>query len=260
MGFPTLTIETGPRRRSPSKTTGFSTHLLGYLTAEALWDPGGDDSAERPVWLAYFGTEQETQPFTANLRAGKKARFADRALQIPRQSRYRWEVQRVPRGVVTVVYLQHLFHLEPPPGPLPEEARFIFAPPSWWIAEQADSLAPDFGADASDAARAALFCAFLDRRTPLPLVHDLRFHLQVYRAALETEWIEAAGEARGSFLRGFGVEASGLDTPLACFVSQATLAGFLTHQTSLFHEENRHGATAVQADRRLLRYSASSAS
>ena len=52
-----------------------------------------------------------------------------------------------------------MFHLEPV-GPLPQEVRFVFAPPSWWIEEQAEALAAEFGEDAPDVARAALFCAY----------------------------------------------------------------------------------------------------
>jgi len=149
----------------------------------------------------------------------------------------------VPGGLVTVAYLPELFHLEPA-LPFAEDVRFVLAPPHWWIDEQAAQLAPELGEDAADVARAALFCAFLDRRTPLRLVHDLRFHLQLYRAALATGWIHRAGGFRyqGTVLHGRGAEACGLDAPLACHVGQEALTGFLIEQTSLWHrEELRRG-------------------
>jgi hypothetical protein len=132
------------------------------------------------------------------------------------------------------------------------------APPRWWVAEQASVLASDFGSEAEEAARAALFCAFLDRRTALPLVHDLRFHLQVYRAALAAGWTHplASPSRRGEeVLVGWGAEAAGLDAPVACSVGEAALSDFLIQQTSHYHrEEIRRGKTRIAAGGRLLPY------
>jgi hypothetical protein len=256
MDLPLLTIESalkkgGPSKGGVTKTRSFSVHLLGFLSADPLWDPGGDRSAGRPVWLAYLGTESETQAFTANLRAGRKARVAGDVLELGKR-RYRWAPpQKVPNGIVTIAYLPELFHLEPT-GPLSEEVRFVFAPASWWIAEQTEELAGEFGEDAPAVARAALFCAYLDRRSPLPLVHDLHFHLQVYQAALETGWIYPLSTGRGAVLRGRGAEAAGLDAPVACSVNQKELTEFLIQQTALYHEEIRLGTTRVAAGGRLL--------
>ena len=96
MGFPALTIATGAKDEGSTKTRTFSVHLLGYLTADALWEPGGKGSTERPVWLAYFGTERESHPFTANLRAGRKATARGDAFDLPRRSPHRWTSQKVP--------------------------------------------------------------------------------------------------------------------------------------------------------------------
>jgi hypothetical protein len=260
MGFPALTIEASSPDAS-TKTRTFSVHLLGYLAADALWEPGGNGSAERPVWVAYFGTERESHPFTANFRAGRKARSRFEALDLPRRAPHRWTTQKVPGGLVTVAYIPALFHLEPA-GPVEDEIRFVFAPPRWWVDEQAGELV-DLGDDARDTARAALFCAYLDRRTPLPLVHDLRFHLQVYRAALASGWVHPlSGHKReGVVLVGRDAEAAGLDAPLACRVGPSTLAEFLVEQTSLYHQEEiRRGKTRFAAGGRLLSYPAGAAS
>jgi hypothetical protein len=251
MAFSTLTITTESKKGTAfPKGRSFSVHLLGYLTADALWTPGGDGSADRPVWLAYFGTERESHPLTANLRAGRRARTEETILELPRRA-YRWTSQKVPNGLVTVAYLPELFHLEPA-GLLGQEVRFVFAPPRWWITREAADLAGEFGDDAPEAARAALFCAFLDRRTSLPLIHDLRFHLQVYQAALTTSWVHGLSERRGEVLRGRGAEAAGLDAPVALSVGQRELSDFLIDQTSLYHEEIRRGTTRVAAGGRLL--------
>ena len=252
----TFTIAPPEKDRPGRKSRTFSTRLLGYLTANAFWETPRSGDALRPVWIAYLGTDREAHPFTANLRGGAKAKAGAQTFQLPRRAPYRWQVQRVPQGAITVAYLPELFHLEPA-SPCAENARFILAPPRRWIESQATDLARDFGDDAPDAARAALFCAFLDRRTALPLVHDLRFHLRLYRAALETEWVYHAppdrrpGEPR--ILDGRGHDACGLDAPLAVSVDASTLAQFLIEQTSLYHQEElRHGPTRIAADRRLF--------
>jgi hypothetical protein len=259
MGFPALKIE-GSSDDPSIKTRSFSVHLLGYLAADALWEPGGSGSTERPVWVAYFGTERESHPFTANFRAGRKARTRNEALDLPKRAPHRWTAQKVPGGLVTVAYTPALFHLEPS-GPLGDEVRFVFAPPRWWVDDQSEELA-ELGEDARDTARAALFCAYLDRRTPLPLVHDLRFHLQLYRAALASGWVHRLqGHKReGGVLVGQGAEAAGLDAPLACRVGQPTLAEFLVEQTSLYHQEEiRRGTNRFATGGRLLSYPAGDA-
>jgi hypothetical protein len=256
MDFSTLTIRTEPKKNPEAKTRTFSVQLLGFLTADSFWEPGGNGSTLRPVWIAYAGTERESNPFTANFRFGRKAGTTNEALEIPKRAPHRWTFQKVPGGIVTVAYIPSLFHLDPlalGDDPL----RFLFAPPRWWITEQAQTLAADFGVEAEDAARAALFCAYLDRRTPLPLVHDLRFHLQVYRAALAAGWLHELSRSRGGreVLVGRGAEASGLDAPVACSVGQSALADFLIEQTQLYHQEEiRRGKTRIAASGRLLPY------
>lgn len=256
MDFTTLTIRTEPKKDPEAKTRTFSVQLLGFLTADPLWEPGGNGSAHRPVWIAYAGTDREAHPFTANLRAGRKAATNSDSLEIAKRSPHRWTTQKVPGGVVTVAYIPSLFHLDPVTH-CADSVRFVFAPPRWWVGEQAEALARDFGDDAWEAARAALFCAYLDRRTPLPLVHDLRFHLQVYRAACSAGWLHELSRSRagGEVLVGRGAEASGLDAPVACSVGQSALADFLIQQTQLFHQEEiRRGKTRIAASRRLLPY------
>jgi hypothetical protein len=256
MDFSTLTIRTEPKKDPRAKTHTFSVQLLGFLAADSFWESGGKGSALRPVWIAYAGTDRESSPFTANFRCGRKACTTSDALEIPKRAPHRWTVQKVPGGIVTVAYIPALFHLEPGVHGA-DPIRFVFAPPRWWITEQAQSLAADFGEEAEDAARAALFCAYLDRRTSLPLVHDLRFHLQVYRAARETGWLRELSRVRGggAVLVGRGAEASGLDAPVAVSVGESALTDFLIRQTQLYHQEEiRRGKTRSAASGRLLPY------
>jgi len=257
MDFSTLTIRSEPKKNPEAKTHTFSVQLLGFLTADPLWEPGGNGSAFRPVWIAYAGTERESSPFTANFRAGRKAGTTSEALEIPKRGPHRWSFQKVPGGIVTVAYIPSLFHLEPVTQGEEDAVRFVFAPPRWWITEQARSLASDFGDEAQEAARAALFCAYLDRRTPLPLVHDLRFHLQVYRAACAAGLLYELSRIRGGgeVLVGRGARACGLDAPVALSVGQSELADFLIEQTQIYHQEEiRRGKTRIAASGRLLSF------
>lgn len=257
MTFPALKLQRKGREAGKVKTRVFSVRLLGHLAANRLWEPGGSAKAVRPVWIAYLGTDQESRAFTANFRAGRLAEADGDRFQAPKRSPHRWVTQRVPGGVVTVAYLPQLFHLEPP-APCCQDVRFVFSPPRWWLERQAERLEPEYGAEAWEAARAALFAAFLDRRTALPVIRDLAFHLRLYRAAREAEWVhepESSRYAHG-LLTGGRWAACGLDEPLACRVDAATFAEFLTHQTHLYHrEEMRHGTTRRAADRRILPYS-----
>jgi hypothetical protein len=242
MRFPKLTIEvtvSKETRRRRRKTRTFSARLLGCLMANGLWELGAGGEAQRPVWLAYFATVGAAKPFTANLRAGRRVTVSggDR-IEVPRSSEHRWSARPVPGGVVTVCYLPELFHLEPP-VPFTDDVSFVMAPSRRWVNEQAGQLVSEHGEDARDVVRAALFAAYVDRRTPLPLLRDLRFQLQLYRAALEEPWV--ADPLRGS-APPCNLDACRLDPPLACGVGRERFAAFLTEQTERFHRE--HGPAA----------------
>ena len=253
--IPTLTIEklVGKRRRGHiPKSRRFSVTGLGFLTVDGLWELGRSQKTQRPVWIAYAGPVEACRAFTANFRAGRKATGESwRPLEIPKKSPHRWVDQRRGETQVTVAYIPELFDLDP--GLPPDDITFLFAPPTWWLDEQAAALADDFGDAARDVARAALFVAFVDRRSPLPLVQDLRFHLQLYTAALEEDWTQAPNEQPGYQAHRLGL--CGLDEPLLCRVDHPTFQDFLTEQTNAYFEEQiRHGQTRFRPDRRLLPY------
>lgn len=257
MSFPQLKLQRRQREAGGEvKTRVFSVRRLAYLAASSLWEPEGAAGAVRPVWLGYLASDQESRAFTANFRAGRLAATGTIKFQVPRRSPHRWVTQRSGDLVITVAFLPELFHLDPP-GPFCSDVCFVFAPPRWWLEAQAERLAAEFGEDAWEAARAALFAAFLDRRTALPLVSDLRFHLRLYRAALEADWLHRAEDSDygNGLLQGTGWSACGLDEPLACRVGTAAFHQFLIEQTTLYRrEEISHGTTRLAADRRLLSY------
>lgn len=252
---------------TPRKTRQFSVTLLGWVGADRWWQSGSTERSTRPVWMAYAGSESAVRAFTANLRKGRKAALAryhsvDDSFEIPKSSGHRFLVERHGDVATCSIYLPELFHLEPDLHPHDGALRFLFMPPLWWLEAQTEALRPELGADAHDAAMAALFVAYLDRRTPLPMVRDLRFHLQLYRAALEQPWVwEALDPDRRRRMRSrsdtYALNPSlcGLTRPLAVSVDEETFQDFLTQQTLDFYaEEIAHGTSRVPGLGRLLPY------
>jgi len=255
MPVSTLTLERSMGKGRSKKTRVFSVRLLGLVEADPLWDSGAADEV-RPVWISYLGTESETQAFTANFRGGYKATSGIKTLQILKSAPYRWVTQKVPGGAITTAYLPDLFHLEPL-DPAPPRVRFVFAPPTWWVDRAAEVLRAELGEEAREAARAALFAAYLDRRTPLPVLGELPFHQQLYRAARETDWLHepSSPDVYRSYrvLSAQGFESCGFDELLAASVPQEKLAEFLIGQTSKYQpKEIPHGQDRLPSDRRLL--------
>ncbi len=262
MGFPEITIEktVGKRqRRANPKTRRFAATSLGYLLANHLWDVGSTEKTSRPAWIAYAAPAEAARAFAANFRSGRKAAGDGfKPLEIPRSSPHKWAHQSVGEATVTVAYVPELFHLEPITAP--QAITFVFMPPLWWIQRQADALERDFGQEASEVAAAALFVAFLDRRTPLPIVSDLGFHQRLYRAALDQDWTRVPGEGAGDSFQAHRLGACGLQLPVACAVDHQSFEAFLTRQTQLhFQEEIRYGQNRIRRPGRLLPFPASPA-
>ena len=267
MDLTDLTITNEPKskrragRRGIVKSRRFQAKLLTYLTADPLWQLGQAGQALRPVWITYTASHEMGRAFTANLRGGRKAKITGSAdvLELPKSAPHRWLSERCCGGAtVTTAYLPELFELDP--GESVERVAFVLMPPRRWLERQARALEPEFGGDAEDVARAALFAAFLDRRSPLPLIHDLRFQLQLYRAALDAPWTQAPRSERHA-RGGLWVSAShacGLDAPQLVNVAHPQFEAFLKAQTArYFHQEIAHGTHRLRPDCRLLPYPSS---
>jgi len=255
MPVSTLTLERSTGKGRSKKTRVFSVRLLGLVEADPLWDSGAADEV-RPVWISYLGTDSESQAFTANFRGGHKATSGIKKLQILRSAPYRWVTHKIPGGAITTAYLPDLFHLEPP-DPAPPRVRFVFAPPTWWVKRAAEALRAEVGEEAREAARAALFAAYLDRRTPLPVLGELAFHRQLYRAACKTDWVHEPSSPgsyrRHEVLSAQGLGSCGFDELLAVSVPQEKLTELLIDQTSQYQpKEIPHGQDCLASDRRLL--------
>lgn len=258
MPYERLTIAAGDKPEG-TKSKQFSVHLLGYVTANELWDQGSSGTRTRPAWIAYAGTEHACRAFTANFRAGlpaspKRRSNAEDDFEIPKKAYYRWTRQKVARGAITWAYLPSVFHLEPTDNK--ETVEFVSMPPTWWVQRQAWELRKQFGPEAEDAAKAALFAAYVDRRTELPVLQDLGFQLRLYRAATKQRWFETPRGYRwgDGLLYAEGIERLGLEPPVAVRAEKKEFDAFLSVETKRFYDEvKRSEPNRLSAGGRVLR-------
>ena len=234
MTLETLTILPEPQttKRRSRKPAGrrFSAQLLGHL---ALRD-SERTTPVAPAWIALLASEAQLRPFVANVQAGRSFESSSHTtFAFPKGTAYRWLWQKVPTGSAAVAYRPDLFHLEPT-GPLPSLVHFILAPDAAWLEQQALDLRPhlpDPSVDPREAARAALLAAFLDRRSPVPILRDLRFHLRLYRAALENGALRPATGDRYGQLTQQNADAIGLDEPAGFWLTAEALKELLVAET-----------------------------
>jgi hypothetical protein len=234
------------------KSRAFSTALVGYVGAPSFWKFGyGDAYTQRPVLLMYCGTDQEIRAFTANLRTGRKVEVIGKGggghdteltkLEIPKSAGFKFVVQQVGDGLqIATAFLPELWLLDP--GLIdPEEIAFLCAPPTWWTDAQIALVADRMTLDESnrfgrEAAVAAYVCAFIDRRSTLPMVNDLGFHLSLYRKALEGGWLMVS-EPNGEMEMYPHAGIPGLEQVLACRISHDDFETFLRELAREFYAE-----------------------
>lgn len=179
----TLEIHTvSPKRK---KTRTFRAALLQSLAL--------GNNEHRPIYLSCAGSAQELRAFVANIRLGRRVhrntnRYSQRGwYETPKTASYRWEFQPCPGDMaIATGYVPELFELEP--TTLPERVEFVLAAPRCWIDAQAPLLAHLPEETRREAAAAGLFASHIDRRTRLPLINDIEFHWQLWKAAQEAGW------------------------------------------------------------------------
>jgi hypothetical protein len=260
----TISIESKPASEG-AKSRTFSVELLAWVVANQMWELGSTakERTHRPVFMAFAGTASASRSFTANLQCGRPAVEAVQScglrFEIPRSAGFRYESTGHGDGSLTLVYLPHVFSLQP--GTTEEESiAFLSMPPTAWVDEQADAIASSMGADAREAAVAAHFVAYLDARTPLPIANDLRFHLALFRAAKEQPWcsISEGHDTNPGSLFAAGVPGIGFEPPVLCDVTPGEFARFLAEQTARHlpreqrHEVILHGTSSLHRPCRLL--------
>lgn len=263
----TLVIESG----ESGKGRSFAAELLGYATADALWEGGGNSGVNgvRPVYLTLAISEQEAGPFLANLRAGRKAAFAGerhpKKFELLRSAGYAFATQRHPEGVLATAYLPELFRIDP--GMVdPAGVRFVVLPEAAWCRleatridvagavahTQALGLLKEAAAHwerwdisvASLVPTSALFAAYLDRRVRAPLIPDLRFYLQVLLAALNARVATLGVDTYRPHL-GFEchlLEELGFARGVAFIASHEQVETLLATEVSRFYERVRKAA------------------
>ena len=254
--------------------------LMGYITANRLWEAGETSTDKiRPVYISFACSEGESHPFVANLQMGRcmivdKGRHGDK-IELLRSVGYDFLYQRMEGGVVAVqAYLPELVRLDP--GMVdPDSIKFVMAPTLEWLRE---SSIPTI--DRQKAAQhvaslwrtripqgqelldlvpsAALFCAYLDRRTNCPMIQDLRFQLQVFLAALNDGYATLPESCSGKWgyhrnIRGskqeedrfsylgphfgfkdFGMDNCKLDIPVAFYSTHEQIEAFLAEQVEIY--------------------------
>lgn len=204
------------------KGRSFSALQIACVEADSLWE-GGRTSTDtvRPVWMMLAGSEIELRSFVANLRGGRKAEVGNgyrsrgkEKVEFLKSVGYQFTWQRMPEGSVVTVFLPDLFRLDP--GMVdPKGIQFVVLPTKEYISTQTIDIATaethsrglfklpadiDF---TQVVPTAALFCAYLDRRTRCPLLVDSRFYTQLYLACLEKGLASWSHESY-SYCREFG--------------------------------------------------------
>ena len=239
----------------------FEVTLLNLVTADGAWKSGTSSTETmRPVYCSFLGTDQEVQAFVANLRMGRKAQVISErgyeygAVEFPRSGGFRYAAQKLGgEAALRTIYLPELLEIEP--AGVPAEVRFLFAPPTWWVTEQADTLlkssdlamisrfARETGA--RGAAVASYFAAYLDRRISLPLPNHPLFHLRLYEAAETIPWFKRPGGLhwRRGPLFAFPERLEGLETLALVDATTEAAEQFVYDQSRRFFEEG--GAFAL---------------
>lgn len=243
----TLTI--APKPGGTGKGRTFRVSLLGFVTADG-YHSAGSSRAYRPVYLSLAESDAQVRAFVANLRTGRAADVRDAAgnqlpkqLETPRGLGLRWHFKKMekPAGVtVATGYLPGLCDLDP--GILQEDIRFLFAPPRWWVERelQAASIHALPEKIRREAVIGQLFAAFLDKRSPLPIVPDPLFHRRLYIAARGLAWFaepDGSKDWAPRMWRFPGSATDGLELVVGVKVSHEQFENVLRDETARYFAE-----------------------
>lgn len=248
--------------KGQKKSRAFSVALIGRVSANALWEMGRNGSCERPVLMMYAGTEQECRAFTANLRTGRRVIHRsekgrqEAVIEIPKSSGMRWSSRKVAAGTVVTVYLPELWALDPITQDT-ETLRLLVAVPTWWVDAQEPRIRELLGGESDEAVReaavAGLVAAHVDRRCPLPIVHDLGFHRQLYRAGVEAGAFRTVTSGR-DFLapKAKPWPMAGIETVISARVKQEEFAELLRQETATYYEDQIQPLPALPIEPEVL--------
>ncbi len=231
------------------KTRSFSISLLAsVIVPEDAWS-AASGTGHRPAFVAYAGSEQECRAFTANFRGGAPAkRFAREtladAMYAAKKGDLRWIQRKLSgstRGRLVLAYVPALFHRESDRSD--DAISFVLMPPLAWVSHQSEKLASRMGDQAERTALAVLFAAFLDERSCVPMLQDIRFHLQLLEAAYRDGLLIEPSSKSG--FDAWGVASIGLHRPLLFYCKQEQLDQLIASETTQYFEQGLHDTAAA---------------
>ena len=206
----TLTISSAIQ----GKTRSFSAPMLASIEADLCWK-GGEARVEqhRPVFMVFAGADTSLRPFLANLLMGEQA-CASNGYRTKKTDFYEcmksqgYQTLKHGKSNTVTVYLPALFDLEG--WDKGAEVNFVCMVPEDWASQQTltcdeaklvrwarrfnevlvshrkQPLAFTLDGLVKLLPSAALFRAFLDRKTAIPLLADPIFSLHLWFACMHT--------------------------------------------------------------------------
>lgn len=210
-----LTIQSGDSKKRKGRS--FRGVVLAYATATGLWSSGSTGDVVRPVFTVLGAADEEARPLLENLRAGERATlkgeevYSSRSqLELLRSANYAFHLQRTGEGTLITAYLPELFEFQP--GLLdPDGVRFVVVPArqdvdaipvsveeTRVVVRHLEVLEETAEASRELCAMAALWAAYFDQRSELPIPPELSFRVQLYLAALQEGIASTTLPLRGS--------------------------------------------------------------
>jgi hypothetical protein len=277
----TLTIYSDGCGKKKRKGRAFSAEVLAYASASALWD-AGSASTLRPAFLLCGTSEEEAEPVRENLRAGERAHMkgdpgpdAGTYVEFMRSAGYAFASERTEEGTIITAHLPELCDFQP--GLVdPAGVRFVLFPARDDLAEMHVGEL-EFAAlrralarlgvavphdDLSDlAATAAMWAAYLDERSELPIPPDTSFRIELCLAALKDGLASLAVPPGKTGTFGpfehekFGFTAYiaphvALAPGIACMATHAELAALLAREIKRFDASSRAAPRSTTQARR----------
>lgn len=193
-----VTIETG----SESKGRSFEFELLGYAVCDRLQPMSNNN--QRPFFAVLAMSDAVVGPVRANILTGRPFGAQDRYIrkrkgewfEFLKSQRWAWEPQKVAEGTLVTIYRPDL--MTPDPGFVdPDMITFGVLVDHAWVAasESHNPLTPEQRAHLAELRdwlcglpaiepdeflkHVPLICAYLDRRTRVPLVQDRVFQVML---------------------------------------------------------------------------------
>lgn len=206
------------RQSKEGKTRSFEARVVGMTISNmAPWVKPNDDKLIQPVSVLIVGDDSSVRAVVANLRTGRRCWLTDRKRNTVRNkqpypsldltgTKYQYLFQQFDEGTICHVYSIDLYNQDP--GMIdPDDIQFIAPVPKQWVEEQQQYLQaidPELKSWAikeftkvckpqslksehewqsiadSIVECAAMTCVYLDRRTRIPILPDLRFQVRLF--------------------------------------------------------------------------------